>query len=117
MNQEKDVDLFFMEYVIHSNIQMIRDYLHKHYPHTWSDMFSEFDIKYSQFLEQTNYKNLFEISENDCELILYKICDEEFIEEQKLENKKEEARIRLCAAYEDFNDEENDYINKLIEKE
>lgn len=103
---------------IYSNLTNMREYLHKRYPHTWSDMFSEFDIKYSQYLQRTNYQMIYDFCEGtDFEDVLNEMCDREYLKEERLENKKEEARMKMCAIQEDFSDDnfdEDSFVNKLM---
>lgn len=103
--------------IIHSNLIKMKEHLHNRYPHTWMNMFNDFDINYSHYLQQTNYQIIYRFCDgDDCEEALNKISDREFLKEERLENKKEVARMKMCSIQEDFSDdlEEDSFANKLM---
>lgn len=98
---------------IYSDLENMRYYLHEHYPHTWKEMYYEFDIKYSKYLEQNKFQRNLDFS--NYEEVLNENCDIDFINEQRLENKETELRLKLSRMERDFNDYD-EKIDELLNK-
>ena len=74
--------------IIHSNLIKMKEHLHNRYPHTWMDMFNDFDINYSHYLQLTNYQTIYNFRDGvDCEEALNEICDRKFLEEDSFVDK------------------------------